>query len=143
MNKFFKEVPQFKEEYRVNDEKESRGFSVVMGIIGKYVGRMLLDMSTETAEKIAGHLIKDEGLNNDLIVHAIAEISNIIAGNACSMINKTNNLYGFRVAPPTAVYGQSIMISKAELSTVTSVVGDTSFGEIYMNIGFSRSDTNE
>lgn len=143
MNRFFKEVPGFRNETKVNNEKQSRGFSIVMGIIGKYGGRMLLDMSNETARKIAGYLIKEEELNNDLIVNVIAEISNIIAGNACSMINKTNNLFGFRVAPPTAVYGESIKISRAELSSVTSVIAETTFGEIYMNIGFSRSESNE
>ena len=142
-NKFFKETPNYKEELKVNDEKTSRGFSVVMGIIGKYGGRMLLDMSGETARNIAGYLIKEEELNKDLIVNVIAEISNIIAGNACSMINKTNSLFGFRVAPPTAVYGESIKISKAELSAVSSVIAETSFGDIYMNIGFSRSETHE
>lgn len=143
MNRFFKETPVFKDETSVNDEKQSRGFSVVMGIIGKYGGRMLLDMSSETARRIAGYLIKEEELNNDLIVNVIAELSNIIAGNACSMINKTNSLFGFRVAPPTAVYGESIKISRAELSSVTSVIAETTFGEIYMNIGFSRSESNE
>jgi DNA-binding NarL/FixJ family response regulator len=143
MNRFFQDTPVFKDETKVNDEKQSRGFSVVMGIIGKYGGRMLLDMSTETARQIAGYLIKEEELNNDLIVNVIAEISNIIAGNACSMINKTNSLFGFRVAPPTAVYGESIKISRAELSSVTSVIAKTAFGEIYMNIGFSRSESNE
>ena len=86
MNRFFKDTPAFRDETKVNDEKQSRGFSVVMGIIGKYGGRMLLDMSGETARKIAGYLIKEEELNNDLVVNVIAEIANIIAGNACSMI---------------------------------------------------------
>ena len=142
-SKYFKASPEFKEESKVNNEKASRGFSVVMGIIGKYVGRMLLDMSDETACKIACYLIKEEGLDRDHIVNVIAEVSNIIAGNACSMLNKTNSLYGFRVAPPTAVYGESIMISKAELTTVSSAVAETPFGEIYINIGFNRSEGDE
>ena len=143
VNRFFKETPSLKDETKVNGEKQSRGFSVVLGIIGKYGGRMLLDMSNETARKAAGYLIKEEELNSDLIVNVIAEISNIIAGNACSMINRTNSLFGFRVAPPTIVYGESIKISRAELTTVTSVTAETTFGEVYMNIGFSRSETNE
>lgn len=143
LNKFFKEVPGFREELKVNDEKNSRGFSVVMGIIGKYGGRMLLDMSGETARKMAGYLIKEDELSRDIVVNVIAEISNIISGNACSMINKTNNVFGFRVSPPTAVYGESIKISKAELNTVSSVIAETSFGDLYMNIGFSRSESHE
>ncbi len=143
LNKFFKEVPGFREELKVNDEKNSRGFSVVMGIIGKYGGRMLLDMSGETARNMAGYLIKEEELNQDIVVNVIAEISNIVSGNACSMINKSNNIFGFRVSPPTAVYGESIKISKAELNTVASVIAETSFGDLYMNIGFSRRESHE
>lgn len=143
LNKFLKDVPTFKEELKMNDEKTSGGFSVVMGVIGKYGGRMLLDMSGDTARNIAAYLLKEEKPNREHVVNVIAEISNIIAGNACSMINKTNHIFGFRVAPPTTVYGDSIIISKAELSTVSSVIAETSFGELYMNIGFSRSDSHE
>ncbi|MEL7655449.1 MAG: response regulator [Bacillota bacterium] len=142
-NKFFKSVPGYREELKVNDEKVSRGFSVVLGIIGKYGGRMLLDMSGDTARNIAAFLFQQKDLESDQIVNAIAEIANIIAGNACSLINKTNNLYGFRVCPPTTVYGESIKISKAELNTVSSVIAETSFGDIYMNVGFSRSEHHE
>lgn len=143
LNKFFKEEPRFRNHLKINDEKTSRGFSVVMGIIGKYGGRMLLDMSVETARNMGCYLMKEETLNFDLIVNVIAEISNIIAGNACSLINRTNNLYGFRVSPPTVVYGEAIKISRAELSTVSSVIAETSFGDVYINIGFSRSDCHE
>lgn len=143
LNKFFKEVPGFREELKVNDEKNSRGFSVVMGIIGKYGGRMILDMSGETARNMARYLNKEDELDSDVVVNMIAEISNIISGNACSMINKTNNVFGFRVSPPTAVYGESIKISKAELNSVSSVIAETSFGDLYMNIGFSRSRSHE
>ncbi|HYE67292.1 MAG TPA: response regulator [Anaerovoracaceae bacterium] len=143
LNKFFKEVPEFREELKVNDEKQSRGFTVVMGIIGKYGGRMLLDMSGETARSMAVYLIKEEELNSDIVINVIAEISNIISGNACSMINKTNNIFGLRVSPPTTVYGESIKISKAELDSLSSVIAETSFGDLYMNIGFSRSQSHE
>lgn len=143
MNKFFKETPEFREEQNINSEKTSRGFSVVMGIIGKYGGRMILDMSGETARKLACRLERERECDNETIVNVLAEISNIIAGNACSMLNQRNSLFGFRVAPPTAIYGESVRISKAELSTVSSVIGNTSFGDIYINIGFSRSENHE
>lgn len=142
-NRFFKAMPEFSDEQTLNNEKASQGFSVVMGIIGKYGGRMILDISCETAGNIARFLFKKDDLDNEQTVNAIAEFANIIAGNACSLINRTNNLYGFRVAPPTVVYGESIKISKAELNTVFSVVAGTSFGDVYMNVGFSRSESNE
>jgi len=82
-------------------------------------------------------------LNWDLNINVVAEISNIIAGNACSMINRANSLFGFRVAPPTVVYGDAVKISRAELTTVSSVVAETPFGDIYLNIGFNRSSSHE
>ena len=142
-NKFFKSAPVYKEEKNVNGEKKSRGLSVVMGIIGQYGGRMIIDMSSETAKKIAEFLMKTENASNEQVVNVIAEISNVIAGNACSLINKTNDLFGLRVAPPTAVYGEAIKISKSELSTISTVVAETVFGEIYMDIGFNRSGNHE
>ncbi len=142
-NKFFKSVPTYKDEKTSNDERNSDGFSVVLGISGKYGGRMLLDMSAETAESIGGFLFGQNELSKEQVVNAISEVANIIAGNACSLINKTNMLFGFRVAPPTVVYGESIMISKSELDSVSSVVAETKFGEVYMNIGFSRSEGHE
>jgi len=139
-NKFFKFVPTYQEQQNSDQEQTSRGISVVMGIIGKYSGTMILDMSDETAKNITVSLLKKDSLTKDHIVNVMGEISNIIAGNACSLMNKSNPLFGLRVAPPTVVYGESIKISKSELDTVSSVKAATAFGEVYMNIGFNRGE---
>jgi CheY-specific phosphatase CheX len=44
------------------------------------------------------------------------------------------------VAPPTIVYGESIIISKTDFDTVYSVTTGTDFGEVFMNVGFNRGD---
>ncbi|MBN7772799.1 response regulator [Clostridium aminobutyricum] len=142
-NKFFKSVPQYENETTANDEQISRGISVVMGIIGKYSGRMILDMSHETAKNMAAALFKKEVLTDEQVINVMGEISNIIAGNACSMINKKNEIFGLRVAPPTVIYGESIKISKPKLDSVTSAKAETVFGEVYMNVGFNRSECDE
>lgn len=139
-NKFFKAVPNYAEVVNSNEEQVSRGISIVMGIIGKYGGRMILDMSNETARNMAVSLLKDDSSTTEQIVNAMAEVSNIIAGNACSLMNRNNQLFGLRVAPPTIVYGESIKISKSELATVSSVKAETIFGEVYMNVGFNRGE---
>jgi DNA-binding NarL/FixJ family response regulator len=137
-NKLFKSVPDFQEEDNSNKEQVSRGLSVVIGIIGKYGGRMILDMSYDSAKGIADHLLKKDCQNKQEIINTIAEISNIIAGNACSLLNKNNKLLGLRVAPPTVVYGESLNISKSELDSLASTKAETNFGELYMSIGFKR-----
>ena len=54
-----KTVPQFISENNINIEHSSRGISIVLGIIGKYSGRMIFDMSFETAEKISKMILKE------------------------------------------------------------------------------------
>lgn len=139
-NKLFKSVPEIKAEITNNKAQISRGISVVIGIIGKYSGRMILDMSNETARNMAGTMLNSSALSDEYIVNIMGEVTNIAAGNACSLMNKTNKLFGLRVAPPTIVYGESIKISKTDFDATFSVTAATTFGEVFMNVGFNRGD---
>ena len=139
-NKLTKTIPEVTDESHVNVEKYSKGISIVMGIIGKYSGRIIFDMSFEAAQNIAKILIKREPKDNEEILNVMAEIANMIAGNACSMINKKNKIFGLRVAPPTTFHGESISISKAELEAIYSVNAKTQFGDLSISIGFGRGE---
>lgn len=139
-NKVAKTIPNFKKEYNENIEQISKGVSVVIGIIGKYSGRIIFDMSYETAENIAKTVLKREPKSLEEVINMMSELNNIISGQGCSMINRKNKLFGLRVAPPAIFHGESINISKSELDTVTSSMVDTVFGEIYMSIGFKKED---
>ena len=89
---------------------------------------------------LAKILLKREPKNNEEILNVMAEISNMIAGNACSMINKKNKIFGLRVAPPTTFHGESISISKAELEAMYSASAKTQFGDLSISIGFGRGE---
>ncbi|QGU96304.1 response regulator [Clostridium bovifaecis] len=137
-NRMLKVVPEFQDEDTLDVELTSRGISVVMGVIGKYSGRMIFDMSYDTAEKICTSMLRREPKELQEVLNVMGEFTNIVAGNACSIINRKNKLFGLRVAPPTIFHGESINISKAELDTTTSTIANTIFGEVYMNVGFQR-----
>ena len=139
-NKLTKTIPEITGESNINVEAQSQGISIVMGIIGKYSGRAIFDMSFGTAENIAKALLKREPKNNEEIYNVMSEISNMTAGNACSMINKKNKIFGLRVAPPTTFHGESISISKAELESMYSVHAKSQFGDLSMSIGFGRGE---
>lgn len=139
-NKLTKTIPEFINESNNNMAQSSRGVSIVLGIIGKYSGRMILDMSFEAASKLSNTLLKREPKDNEEMLNVMGEIANMYAGNACSMINKKNKLFGLRVAPPTIFHGESINISKGELETSFSAIVNSAFGEISMSIGFNRGD---
>jgi DNA-binding NarL/FixJ family response regulator len=139
-NKLFKSVPDYTDENSNNDAQISRGITVVIGVIGKYSGRMILDISNETARKMAGTMLQSDALPDEYIVNIMGEVTNIVSGNACSLMNKSNKLFGLRVAPPTIVYGEAVKISKTDFDTAFSVTAETAFGEIFMNVGFNRGD---
>jgi len=139
-NRLTKTVPEITDESNINVEKNSEGISIVMGVIGKYSGRAIFDMSFETANNLAKVLLKREPKNNEEILNVMAELSNMVAGNACSMINKKNKIFGLRVAPPTTFHGESISISKAELEAIYSAVAKTQFGDVSISIGFGRGE---
>lgn len=132
--------PEVVKESNENTDRNTSGISVVMGITGKCYGRVILDMSFESAEKLAEVLLRRPAKSKEELTNILAEVANIFSGNACSMINKRNKVFGLRVAPPTTLYGESISISKAELETNYSMVVNTPCGELTVNVGFKRGE---
>lgn len=139
-NKLTKTIPEITDESNDDIDIQSEGVSIVMGITGKYSGRLIFDMSFDTATKLSTVLLKREPKNNQELLNVISEIANMFAGNACSMINKKNRIFGLRVAPPTTLHGESINISKAELEDNYSANVKTQFGSLSINIGFERGE---
>lgn len=140
LNKMTKTLLTYKKEYTSIGEHESAGIAVIIGVIGKFSGRMLLDLSKETAHNIAASVFRREPKGNDEVVAALAEFSNIIAGNACSILNKKNKALGLRVSPPSILSGESVLISPPNFATNTAV-GDCEFGELLLNVGFTKGDS--
>ncbi|WP_294404756.1 response regulator [uncultured Clostridium sp.] len=140
-NRLTKTVPQIINEKFENKEKVSAGISVVMGIIGKYSGRLILDMPYETAENFSKALLRRDTKNNEEVLNVVSEVANMFAGNGCSILNKKNKIFGLRVAPPTTIHGESINISKAELECNFSADIKSQFGDISLNIGFRRGES--
>lgn len=139
-NRLTKTVPEITDESNDALDIHSEGISIVMGITGKYSGRLILDLSFETANQLAAVLLKRKAENDEELLNIMSEIANMFAGNACSMINKKNKLFGLRVAPPTTFHGESINIAKAELEDTYSANVKSQFGDLSINIGFKRGD---
>jgi DNA-binding NarL/FixJ family response regulator len=139
-NKIAKTIPEITGESNVDVSMHSEGISVVMGIIGKYSGKVIFDMSFETAKNLSKILLRREPKNDEEILNIMSEITNMFAGNACSMINKKNKIFGLRVAPPTIFHGESINISKADLDVNYHANVKTEYGNLTISIGFCRGD---
>lgn len=139
LNKMTKTIPTFRAEYEFNDEFISKGMTVIIGIIGKFSGRLLIDLTMETALALAAAMMKKTPKNNDEMTAVLGEFTNIVAGNACSMLNRKHKELGLRVAPPSILRGDSMLVSHPNFKT-TSAIADTNYGEVLLNAGFKRSD---
>jgi Response regulator containing CheY-like receiver, AAA-type ATPase, and DNA-binding domains len=139
INRMTKTLLSYKMDYDTQEEFESKGITILIGIIGKFSGRMFIDLSKETAENLSLAILKRTPKSMDEIVAMLAEFTNIVSGNACSILNRKNNAMGLRVAPPTILRGDKMLITAPDFNTKTAIA-DTNYGEIMLNIGFKRGD---
>lgn len=115
----------------------SRGITVVIGIIGRYSGSMILDLSLDTAEKMAKTILHRKAKNQDEILAMGAEFANIVAGVAASLLNKKEKSFALRVAPPNVFYGAPTEVVSPTLQ-IQSIQADTELGPVYLGIGFQK-----
>lgn len=141
INKMTKTLITYKSEYPQNTDLESKGITIIVGIIGKFSGRMLIDLSIETAKKLIRAILKEDPKDINEITLGLAEFANIISGNASSTLNKMNSALSLRVAPPSILHGDNVIISPPDFKTVTAVA-KTEFGDILLNVGFKRGEIN-
>lgn len=140
-NRLTKTIPNVKDNNEESMVIRCEGIAIVMGIIGKYSGRMILNMPFETAENLAKVLLRRDAKDKIEVLNVVSEMANMISGSACSLMNKKNKVFGLRVAPPTTINGESINISKTELENTYTADITTQFGILSMNVGFKRGDS--
>jgi DNA-binding NarL/FixJ family response regulator len=139
LNRMTKTLLTYNKEYTCKDEYESGGMTTIVGIIGQFSGRMLLDLSMETATRLAAAMLKREPKSMDETIAAIGELANIVSGNACSILNRKSKALGLRVAPPSTLHGESVLISAPNFTTTTAIA-ETAYGELLLNVGFQRGE---
>lgn len=115
----------------------SQGITTVIGIIGRNSGTMIMDLSAETAEKIVLSLLHRPPKYEDETMAMVAELGNIVAGAACSMLNKQNKSYGLRVSPPSLFSGETAQVASPSLE-LQGCYAETEFGRIFLGVGFKR-----
>ncbi|KAF5078910.1 response regulator [Acetobacterium wieringae] len=117
----------------------SSGISVAIGIIGRHDGRLIMDMSENTALAMTRKILQDDGQQIDDAINFLSEFTNVIGGNACSLLNGLNRSFGLRVSPPTVFRGKDIIISIGDIMSESFVI-KTDLGDVFMNVGFQKGD---
>lgn len=106
--------------------------AVIVGLVGQVEGRVIFDMTRETALNIASNM-NDETISefDDLAKATITELGNMITGRAVTKLSEMG--YKFDVTPPAIFSGSNMEISDIDIEALIVPV-ETSLGRIEINV---------
>ena len=113
----------------------SQGFTVMVGLTGGWEGWFFLDMSQETAIKMASLMVGEDysSVEEEEVLLAGAEIANIICGNAITDINNINSGLNIRLTPPSIFAGNNMSMFNVKLNAC-SVLLQSDIGNVKLNV---------
>jgi chemotaxis protein CheX len=95
----------------------SQQCNVITGVAGKVEGQVIYGMSLMTADKVASTMLGQPIRTFDqLAASAIAELGNMITGNAMAHLSEAG--YVCDITPPTIVRGSNVKISTLAIPAV-------------------------
>ena len=111
----------------------SQQCNVVCGVTGQAHGQVIYGMSLITADKIASAMLGQAIKTFDqLAASAIAELGNMISGNAMSKLSEGG--YICDITPPTIIRGTNVKISTLSIPAIVIPL-DTAQGELFITVG--------
>ena len=114
-----------------------KGVAVVIGVTGSINGRIVFDMTEDTAVKIASRLNNESFPGfTDMARSTIAEIANMVTGRAVTKLDKEGLAFNF--SPPTIITGTGISIYESHEMEALIIPLDTGMGIVEINIGFKE-----
>ena len=112
-----------------------RGVAAIVGVTGDGEGRVLFEMSLDTALGIAGEMNEEPQTElSTLTKDTLSELASMMTGRAISILNDKG--YKLRVSPPTLISGSDVNISNAELEALV-VPLETAHGEVFVNVAMT------
>ncbi len=113
---FFNIMPQVgfsdvkKHGITVNDNIESKGIIINLGIVGDVKGNVVYIMDIESGKKIASKMMMGLPVNelDDMAQSALSELTNMLTANAS--INLVSTGLNVNISTPTLLYGENIHI---------------------------------
>ena len=115
--------------------RTGNGVTAIVGVTGEGEGRVLFEMSRQTALGIAAEM-NDEPQTElgSLAKETLSELASMMTGRAISLLNDKG--HKLRVSPPTLIAGDNVTISTAELETLI-VPLETTHGEVVVNVAMA------
>jgi chemotaxis protein CheX len=111
--------------------------SVIVGVTGGVTGVAVYGMSLATAEQVASRMLdRPVKTFNQLASSAVAELTNMITGNAMSLLAETG--YICDISPPTVIRGSNVRLGTLDLTMLVIPIR-TSVGTIEINVSLREN----
>jgi chemotaxis protein CheX len=109
-----------------------KGTAAIVNIHGDIEGRVILDLDTPTAVKVASYLAGEPVTEDESIVkETIFELANQIIGNAVTTLNDQG--FRFKIAPPE-LHSAELGEKSNEEQEALVMCFETANGSMYMNV---------
>ncbi|MFP4329753.1 MAG: chemotaxis protein CheX [Spirochaetaceae bacterium] len=112
------------------------GVAAIVGLAGDVEGRVLFDMSHDTAVKIASKMLEDMEMEpvtrmDDMARATITELANMITGKAVTKLHELG--FSFDLTPPAIFTGENMEVSNTDVEALI-VPMDLPMGKIEINV---------
>jgi len=109
-----------------------KGVASVVTIKGEIEGRIIFDIDTPTAGKVASYLAGSEvPESEDIARETVCELANMVIGSAVTTLNDQG--FRFKIFPPV-VHEETLGEKSSEEQEALVMCFDTGSGNIFMNI---------
>jgi chemotaxis protein CheX len=115
-----------------------KGVAVVIGIVGNLKGRIVFDMTEDTALKIVSKLNNGEEFKvfDEMARSTVGELANMITGRSVTKLEKERLAFNF--TPPTIITGENLNIYEFADMEALIIPIDTGMGIVEINIAFKE-----
>jgi chemotaxis protein CheX len=114
-----------------------KGMAAMVRLTGDIEGRVIFDLDSETAVRVARRFAGAElPESDDLVRETVFELANQVIGNAVTTLNDQG--FHFRVHPP-ALHVSEHGAKNSEDTEVLVMCFETSSGNVFMNIAMQYS----
>lgn len=111
--------------------------NIVCGITGDIEGQVIYGMSIIAADKVASKMLCAPVVTFDqLAASAIAELGNMISGNAATLL--AGQGYHCDITPPTIVKGSNVKISTLDIPALVIPMRIADIGDFEINVSLQE-----
>lgn len=111
--------------------------TALIGLTGQIEGAVLLGLSIDTALALVSQILGQKFMAfDDLAQSGIGELSNVITGRACGLLEKAG--YSCQISPPTLIIGAGVRISTLAIQRLVIPL-HTQYGDITVHLALRES----